>query len=282
MAESIYALIPQPVPELPANARYISKHAGTKPPTFSTFGLAGTSKPGYNNIAGAEAAMAQGHHEYTKPAATMGKEGNAKKPAEMLKKGTGGGGGAADANANTSTAPFKYTGAAASTKPGVPSKDELKELSRTLKTQKNQSEQKNFITSNAVENILAVPKRDEEKVDWLKKPHFGEVPPYLTKIKQEIADEYDYIKSMQQQQMDEGPSGMRLMTDEERSELVIALKKKWDAVNSMYQQSSVLSLASLDTIGKVKRKEMYEAQLAQIEKDIEKLSKKQVYIADDS
>ena len=80
----------------------------------------------------------------------------------------------------------------------------------------------------------------------------------------------------------EGPSGMRLMTDEERSELVTALKKKWDAVNSMYQQSSVLSPASLDTIGKVKRKEMYEAQLAQIEKDIEKLSKKQVYIADDS
>ena len=46
-------------------------------------------------------------------------------------------------------------------------------------------------------------------------------------------------------------------------------------------QSSVLSLASLDTIGKVKRKEMYEAQLAQIEKDIEKLSKKVVYVADD-
>jgi len=81
--------------------------------------------------------------------------------------------------------------------------------------------------------------------------------------------------------MDEGPSGMRLMTDDERGELVTALKKKWDAVNSMYQQSSVLSLASLDTIGKVKRKEMYEAQLAQIEKDIEKLSKKSVYIADD-
>ena len=78
----------------------------------------------------------------------------------------------------------------------------------------------------------------------------------------------------------EGPSGMRLMTDDERGELVTALKKKWDAVNSMYQQSSVLSLASLDTIGKVKRKEMYEAQLAQIEKDIEKLSKKQVYVAE--
>ena len=80
--------------------------------------------------------------------------------------------------------------------------------------------------------------------------------------------------------MDEGPSGMRLMEDAERAELVTALKMKWDAVNKTYQGSSVLSLASLDTIGKVKRKEMYEAQLAQIEKDIEKLSKKQVYVAE--
>ena len=124
------------------------------------------------------------------------------------------------------------------------------------------------------------PSLQEEGVDWLKKPHFGEVPPYLTKIKQEISDEYEYIKSMQQQQMQEGPTGMRLMPEEECRALITALKEKWDAVNKAYQSSSVLSLASLDTIGKVKRKEMYEAQLAQIEKDIEKLSKKQVYITD--
>ena len=104
------------------------------------------------------------------------------------------------------------------------------------------------------------------------------MPPYLSKIKQEINDEYEYIRSMQQQQADEGPEGMRLMVDDERSELVQSLKSKWDAVNKTYQSSSVLSLASLDTIGKVKRKEMYEAQLSQIEKDIEKLSKKQVYV----
>ena len=121
----------------------------------------------------------------------------------------------------------------------------------------------------------------EEGVDWLKKPHFGEVPPYLQKIKQEIADEYEYIKTMQQQQADEGPAGMKLMEDAERMDLIIQLKQKWDAVNTLYQGSSVLSLASLDTIGKVKRKEMYEAQLAQIEKDIEKLSKKTVYVRDD-
>ena len=144
------------------------------------------------------------------------------------------------------------------------------------------AEPKNFVTSNAVENILAVPKRDAEPIDWLKKPNFGQTPPYLLKIKQEIADEYDYIRSMQQQDSGDGaPAGMRQLPEEERAGLVDALKAKWQDVNKAYQGSSVLSLASLDTIGKVKRKEMYEAQLAQIEKDIEKLSKKQVFVADD-
>ena len=83
-------------------------------------------------------------------------------------------------------------------RPALPSKEECRQASGTLK----HKDTKNFITSNAVENILAVPKREEEGVDWLKKPHFGEVPPYLLKIKTEIADEYEYIKSMQQQQMD--------------------------------------------------------------------------------
>ena len=59
------------------------------------------------------------------------------------------------------------------------------------------------------------------------------------------------------------------------------LKLKWDDVNKLYQASSVLSLESLDTIGKVKRKEQYEAQLAQVEKDIEKLSKTTIYVTDD-
>jgi len=271
MGESIYNLIPMPVPAVVKPERYLSKHGGDKPPTFSTFGLTGTSKPGYKNIEGAENGRSEGHHVFKKSHATMGKEGNARQPAEILKKGTGGGAGAADANAAGSTGPFKYTD---KMRPALPSKEECKDLSKSLQ----HKETKNFITSNAVENILAVPKREEEGVDWLKKPHFGTVPPYLTKIKQEIADEYDYIKSMQQQQEDEGPAGMKLMGDDERENLIANLKKKWDAVNKTYQQTSVLSLASLDTIGKVKRKEMYEAQLAQIEKDIEKLSKKCVYV----
>jgi len=278
MAESIYNLIPQPIPVPAPVKRHISKHPGDKDPTFSTFGLTGTSKPGYKNIEGVEYGTGGGHHGYRKPHATMGKEGNARHPADILRKGTGSGAGAGDATRMPESAePFKYE----RVRPPLPSKAELQEVRKLVETQQKGRETKNFITSNAVENILAVPKREVSGTDWLKKPHFGEVPPYLTKIKHEIADEYEYIKSMQQQQADEGPPGMRLMPDEEKEELVSSLKAKWDQVNKLYQASSVLSLASLDTIGKVKRKEMYEAQLAQIEKDIEKLSKKSVYVSSD-
>ena len=50
---------------------------------------------------------------------------------------------------------------------------------------------KNFIVSNAVENILAAPNlpSNNEK-DYLKKKNYGKVPRYLQKIKNEIEDEY--------------------------------------------------------------------------------------------
>jgi len=273
MEESIYNLIPQPVPVPVKDPLYRSKHPGDVPPTYSSFGITGTSKPSYTNVNGAQAKQKEGHHEYKKSFATMGKDGNAVPPSEMLKKKTGGGGGPrADQPAPTSTGVFKYPPNA---KPSVPTGAELK----ASFPQGEKKEPKNFITANAVENILAVPKRQPEAQDWLKKPHFGTVPPYLQKIKKEISDEYEYIRSMQQQQESAGPPGMRVLPEEERLALIDDLKGKWDAVNSTYQQSSVLSLASLDTIGKVKRKEMYEAQLSQIEKDIEKLSKKVVYVA---
>ena len=50
---------------------------------------------------------------------------------------------------------------------------------------------KNFIVSNAVENILAAPKlpSNNEK-DYLKKKNYGKVPKFLQNIKAEIEDEY--------------------------------------------------------------------------------------------
>jgi len=240
--------------------------------TFSTFGLAGTSKPGYNNVAGVTTAADPsgfGKHTYQKPSATFGKESLTE---DVLKKGSGTGGGAVVLGKPTTdaTAPKPVP-----TKPPVPTTKELEEDFKN----RPKKESKNFVTSNAVENILSAPTRAPEPVDWKAKPHYGKVPPYLQKIKKEITDEYEYIRTMQQNAEDAGPTGMRQLEESERLMLVDQLKGKWDEVNATYQRSSVLSLAALDTIGKVKRKEKYEAQLAQIERDIEKLSKKVVYVA---
>jgi len=50
---------------------------------------------------------------------------------------------------------------------------------------------KNFIVSNAVENILAAPKLPGNgDRDYLKKKNYGKVPKFLQKIKKEIEDEY--------------------------------------------------------------------------------------------
>ena len=57
---------------------------------------------------------------------------------------------------------------------------------------------KNFIVSNAVENILAAPvlPKNNDK-DYLKKRNYGKVPKYLQKIKTEIEDEYQLVREMQ-------------------------------------------------------------------------------------
>ena len=63
MEESIYNLIPQPVPVPEKPPMYRSKHSGICPPTYSTFGLTGTSKPGFANMGGNTAAQGEGQLE---------------------------------------------------------------------------------------------------------------------------------------------------------------------------------------------------------------------------
>lgn len=41
---------------------------------------------------------------------------------------------------------------------------------------------KNYIIANAVQNILAAPKQEPEKEDYLKKKNYGQIPEYLNKI----------------------------------------------------------------------------------------------------
>jgi hypothetical protein len=91
----------------------------------------------------------------------------------------------------------------------------------------------------------------------------------LTKIKNEIQDEYNLVKEMQIEEQNEKDKQKMLMPEEERQELIAALKRKWEQLHLQYQRETHHS--KLDTLGKKNRKENLEKQLDQVEADIKKL-----------
>jgi len=94
---------------------------------------------------------------------------------------------------------------------------------------------KNFIVSNAVENILAAPKLPSSNDrDFLKKKNYGKVPKYLQTIKKEIEDEYQLVREMQIEDEADMDRQKFLMADDEKQELIQALKKKWEVVHKEY------------------------------------------------
>lgn len=62
---------------------------------------------------------------------------------------------------------------------------------------------KNFIVTNAVENILSVPRAAKEEIDWQKKSDFGKVPDYLSRIKENIENEYKMIRNLSNDQQED-------------------------------------------------------------------------------
>merc|ERR1719335_133578 len=155
------------------------------------------------------------------------------------------------------------------TKPSIPKRDDKPIL--------NLVTSKNFVVANAVETILAAPKKSAQGAkDYLHKEDYGKVPKYLEHIKSDIDAEYEYIRALQQQEAEASQSTSRCLSDDEKFGLIQGLKAKWEQVNTDYQATT--HLTKLDTIGKVRRKEKYEAELSQIEKDIEKLNRKHIYV----
>mmetsp|Transcript_7310 Transcript_7310/g.6557 ORF Transcript_7310/g.6557 Transcript_7310/m.6557 type:complete len:255 (+) Transcript_7310:75-839(+) len=136
---------------------------------------------------------------------------------------------------------------------------------------------KDFIVANAVEAILQAPKIVPSKeLDYLKKEDYGKPPAYLSKVKEEIRRENDMIDRYVQEHLNggyQGPESDRLeeLSEDERQELIIALKKKWEVINNRFQRISHHVI--LDTAGQVRRKEQLENELQQLEDDISKLER---------
>lgn len=134
---------------------------------------------------------------------------------------------------------------------------------------------KDFVVGNAVENILAVPmRRQAPKVNYLKKKDYGKVPEYLQHVKADIEEEKRVIDEYfgDQQTYHNDQQQGELLPDSERQAVLKKLKAKWAHANERYQKITHNTI--LDTIGKVRRKEQCEKELAQLQKDIEKLSTK--------
>eukprot|EP00501_MAST-03F_sp_TOSAG23-6_P000571 GSMAST32.ASY1.ANO1.592.1 assembled CDS len=130
---------------------------------------------------------------------------------------------------------------------------------------------KDFVVSNAVENILAVPKARETKPNFLKKKDYGKTPEYLQHVKADIADEKKVIEQyFSKQEEQQNNQGGTLLDPTERANLCAQLKVKWDDTNQKYQR--ITHNTKLDTISKIRKKENFENLLDQLEKDIKLLS----------
>ena len=97
--------------------------------------------------------------------------------------------------------------------------------------------------------------------------NFGDVPVYLKKRKEDMQraqEEYDaYIAEHFRR------GALRSLTDEERQSIINGLKVNWEDIHQQYQGLSVVT----DTLPKKNRKERMEAQMKQLEKDIEMFEK---------
>lgn len=148
-------------------------------------------------------------------------------------------------------------------KPAVPSRND--KPVQGLKTDKN------YVTCNAIEVINSIPKQTKGEEVRLHE-EYGKVPTYLSSVKAAIENEKKIVETYVASQY--GPAKeeeVQVMNDAERVELINQLKQRWDDVNSVYQKYCHKVL--LDTPGEIRRKTSQEAELKQLEDDIEKLSR---------
>ncbi|XP_071158226.1 enkurin-like [Mytilus galloprovincialis] len=147
---------------------------------------------------------------------------------------------------------------------------------------------KNFITNNAVQNITSVPRMPQKVyVDtrgghknllepsglepvYVHRKDYGETPKYLEKRKDEMKraqEEYDaYIAEHFRR------GAMRSLSGDERQAILQGLKTNWEEIHDQYQGLSVVT----DTAPKKNRKERMEAEMKQLERDIETIERHNV------
>ena len=136
---------------------------------------------------------------------------------------------------------------------------------------------KNYITSNAIDNILMPTwKKVKEEADYLHKKYYGEVPPYLTKLKRKVKEEYDSIREMQRRNEEEDAKRKKILSEDEIKTLREGLLKKLEQLKYSYGQ--ITHKKKYDTLVLLKKKEGLEKEMAIVEKDLQSLNYKKVIV----
>lgn len=270
--ESVYDLIPQQYQQSTKSARHRSKF-GVLPPTGSTFGAATSAQVGVTNLAG-NFELVQKYSYVDKGRSFGPKKLHLSDTRKFLRKHTG-----VTAIKLNKKKPKKTSAHAHSKRTPIAPFNTTKSAPRV---------KKDYISQNALititKNPRSKPSQRNQSSDrlFMTRANYGKVPDYLNTIKQEIAQEKTLVATaMQQRRVAQARSQpkMRQLSEGERSELLNTLKDKWAHVNKQYQ--NMTHIVTLDTFGKIKRKEQHELQLTLLEKNIEKLSRPVVYVQND-
>ena len=263
--ESVYNIIKEAPVAPQKGPRYQSVRKGMDiPPTYSTFGLHGTSVA-VGNAGGYADSDVPCAHPAKKGASSFGKPiAHTINPKEYLKM-TGDRG---VQPGSTSPKRFERT-AVTDRKPGVPKKDEKPIMG--LKSDKN------FVVANVVENTLAVPKKKvDNTVNYPTTDKFGKVPAYVTQRKNELNSQ----KNMEIEHAANSAAAaekFQEITGSELKNLRDALQARWDQLNREFGTMGF----QVETESKKRRHEQLDLELRTIEAGLDKLGRARVFVFDE-
>lgn len=112
---------------------------------------------------------------------------------------------------------------------------------------------------------------------YVDKKNYGKVPAYMLKIQGEIEEENNIVREMRREDEQMMERQKYLIPEEERQQLIDALKKKWDIIHHDYQ-AIITKVTKVNPLGLKNLKESLEKEMEQIEKDIDKLNKKYIFV----
>lgn len=255
--ESVYNVIQEASAPPIKGTRFQSSRAPA--PTASTFGLHGTSVV-VGNVAGEPACASV--HPQQKGVGSFGRTvSNELSTKDFLKKSGG---------QKNASAPAAKTFNHEKLKAAIPKKEEKPVMG--LKTDKN------FVVANAVENILAIPKKQTvQQSRAVDRADYGAVPEYINKIKGELKDQYALVDSYKQRKAQEEERFSQLDAAEIQS-LKCGLQRRWEVLNKEFQTMGF----SVETYSQKRYQDDVEKELRAVEAALQKISKPIIYIYDDT